>query len=175
MKQGHSWEANSRSASQLPRLLWNPKVHYCVHKSQSLVPNLRCIQSTSSHPTSLRSILILSSHLFPRHPTGLLPFKFSNQYFVCISHLFHVRYMLNSSHLIRLDSITRIIFGEAHKLWRSSFCSLLQPPVASSPLVQTFSLASCIQTSPIYVLPSITQSWGDERIWTPLTFALRKV
>jgi hypothetical protein len=37
-----------------------------------------------------------------------------------------------SAHLILLDLITHIIFFKAQKLWRSSLCSLLQPPATFS-------------------------------------------
>jgi hypothetical protein len=58
MEQSPSWEANSHSASQVPRLLRNPKVHYRVHNSPPLVPVLIQMQPAHSfHPTSPGSIL----------------------------------------------------------------------------------------------------------------------
>jgi hypothetical protein len=58
-----SWEASSQSASQeIPNLLWNPRFTAVFKRTRHWSLSwARCIQSTISHHTSLRSNLILSS------------------------------------------------------------------------------------------------------------------
>jgi len=75
MEQNPSWEANRFSVCQeIPRILWNPKVHYRIHNSPPPVPILSQIDPVHvPHPTSWRSILILSSHLRLGLPSGVLP------------------------------------------------------------------------------------------------------
>ena len=76
MKKSPSWEANRFTASQeIPRILWNPKVHHHVYNSLSLSWT-RSIQSMPAHPTSWKYILILSSHLRVRLPSGPFPLGF---------------------------------------------------------------------------------------------------
>jgi hypothetical protein len=73
-----SWEANHFAASQeLPRVLWNPKVHYHIHKCPPPLSILSQLKPAHiSHPTYWRSILILFSHLRLGLPDSLFPSGF---------------------------------------------------------------------------------------------------
>jgi hypothetical protein len=73
MGQSPSWEANSLSATQeILRLLWNQKIHYRVHKSLSLVPNLTQLHPVHTFPPHFPKIQSCS-HLLPSgFPTKIL-------------------------------------------------------------------------------------------------------
>jgi len=130
-KHSPSWETNRFSASQeIPRILWNPKVHNCIHNSSSPVPILSQIDAVHIPIFHFwRSILILSSHL----RLGLkwsLSLRFPHQNPVCASSLPHTCYM--PAHLILLDFISRTILGEEYRPLSSSLCSFLRSLVTSS-------------------------------------------
>jgi hypothetical protein len=133
MEQSPSWESNSHSASQeTPRLLWNPKVHDHVHKSPPVVRNLSQMNSVHKFPSEFPKIHSNIISLFmPKSSEWSLPFKYSDQNFVCTSHLHHACYMRRPSHLPLRDHPI-IIPGEAYKLWSSSLRSLLQSPATFS-------------------------------------------
>jgi hypothetical protein len=60
-----SWEANSHSISQIPRLLWNPKVRYHIHNSPPLVPIMSQMHPVHTFPT-----------YFPKICSNIIPSDF---------------------------------------------------------------------------------------------------
>jgi hypothetical protein len=93
-----SWGAANFAATQeFPSILWNPKVHYRVHKSRPLLPILSHISPICTIPSYLRSILILSTHVRLGLPSDLY-FWLSHQYPICIPVLPHSCYMPRSFH-----------------------------------------------------------------------------
>jgi hypothetical protein len=90
----HSLEANSCSATQeIPSILQNPEVHYCVQSSPTTGPYPEPDKSSPQpQPISLRSILILSPHLCLSLPSSLFPSGFPIRTKALFSHD-HVCYM----------------------------------------------------------------------------------
>jgi len=78
-RESPTWLADRISASQeIIRILWNPKVHCCIHKCPPPVPTLSQLDPIHPHPTSWRSILILS-YLRLVILGGLFPSDFSTK------------------------------------------------------------------------------------------------
>jgi hypothetical protein len=104
MELSPSWgAANSAATQEFPSILWNPKVHYRVHKSLPLVPILSQINPIHTIPFYLRSIWILSTHLRLGLPSGLVPSGFPTN--ILYEFLFSLIRATRPAHLILLNLI----------------------------------------------------------------------
>ena len=142
MAQSASWEANWFAANQeIPRISWNPKVHYRTHKPPPTVsilgqPNPFHIPTT--HLLEIHPNIIHPST--PRFPLWSLSLRFPHQ--DPIHPLSSPVRATCPAHLIILDFITRTIFGEEYKSFSSSLCNLLHFPITSSQLGQNILIVS---------------------------------
>jgi len=121
---------------------WLAMIIRCGHdlSSQKIVTNQPILKPYASSPhlptVSLRSILILSSHLLLDLPNRLFPPRFPTKIF----HAFFVSpiHAIFLSHPILFDVITLITFGEAYKL-RSSHYAVFPNLVTLRPLTPKYS------------------------------------
>jgi len=90
------------------------------------------------HPTSWKSILLLSASLCLSLPSGLLHSSFPTKSLYPLST--PIPATCPAYHIL-LDFITRTILGEEYKSFSSSLCNLLHSPVTSS--LQTHILTTC--------------------------------
>ena len=100
MEQSLSWEANRFAASQeIPLILWNPEVHYCIHKFPPPVPilsQLDPVHTPTSHFLKIHLNIILPS--MPGSLQWSLSLKFPHQNPVPASPFPHMHYMPCPSH-----------------------------------------------------------------------------
>ena len=103
MVQGPSWEANWFAASQeIPRILWNPKVHYRTHKRPppvSILDHPNPVHIPTSHLLEIHPNIIHSST--PRSPQWSLSLRFPHQDPIHPPLLTHTRRMPSPSHSSR--------------------------------------------------------------------------
>ena len=103
---------------KVPRILWNLKVHYRIHKHSSPVPilsQLDPVHTLTSH--FLKNHINITFPSTPGSPKWSLSLRFPHHKPVYARPLPHTCYML-------LDFIIRTILGEEYRSLSSSLCSV---------------------------------------------------
>ena len=116
---------------EIPRILWNPKVHHRTHKRQPPVPilsQLHPVPTTPSHFLKSHLNIILPSTSWS--PQWSLSLRFPHQILVQTSPFPHTYHMTLPSH--SSDFITRTILGEEYRSLSFSLCNFLHSSVTPS-------------------------------------------
>jgi len=99
LEQSPSWDANSHSASQeVSCFLWNQEVHYCVHKTPTLILIVNQMHTIHSFPPYFPKGSNIIFPFIPRSSKQSLPIRFYDQNFVWIFHFSHACYIPFTSH-----------------------------------------------------------------------------
>jgi hypothetical protein len=161
MEQNLSWKTNRFSEYQeIPRTLWNAKVHYRFHKCQppaSISKKLHPVHNPISNFLKIYLFIILLST--PGSPNFSFTQNFPTNPCICLTGLPYT--LLTRPHYILFKFITQTILGEGHRIISSSLRTFLHSIVISKLLNQKLSTECLIIkkypaylfTDPIMIFP----------------------